>query len=351
MSGPSSARPRLALVRSSINVDETFVVPSIVRPGQTISSSSYTARAGGKGANVSAAIGLAFPGAVRFVGAVGKDASWPLDALKQRGVDVALASVLDDVPTGRAIIQVSAADAENSIVLLPGANATRSLDDAAHLLETAGPVSHLVLQNEISLETTRAFLRAAAGRGTGTRKKVATVFNPSPMLSASEAADFEWGCVDVLVVNEGEADVLLSLFGRPDAASGRSSVATELAGAGPLRAVSWILVTQGSRGVMLHVRQGLSGNVGEESLLIKQDAFKPKSVTDTTGAGDTFLGYLVAGLLKAETEPGHKLPTSQSEIQEILRVAVCAAAMAVEAKGALESIPAAQDVQARLTAH
>ena len=103
----------LVLIPSSINIDETFAVPHIVRPGETISSSDLISRPGGKGANVSAALGLA--GATAwFVGNVGSDATWPLEDLKKRGVETKLAGVLEDSKTGRAFIQIGE-DGENSM--------------------------------------------------------------------------------------------------------------------------------------------------------------------------------------------------------------------------------------------
>lgn len=109
----SSSSSPLCLVRSSINIDEMFAVSHVVRPGETISSSSLTSRPGGKGANVSAAVSLAGQHTV-LSGAVGTDATWPIDELKKRGVDTSSIRILDKVPTGRAFIQV-ADDGENSM--------------------------------------------------------------------------------------------------------------------------------------------------------------------------------------------------------------------------------------------
>lgn len=108
----SSAGP-LCLVRSSINIDSMFAVPHVVRPGETISSSKMVEKPGGKGANVSAAVALAEQPVV-MSGAVGKDATWPIDELKKRGVQTGSIRQLETIPTGRAFIQV-AEDGENSM--------------------------------------------------------------------------------------------------------------------------------------------------------------------------------------------------------------------------------------------
>ncbi len=189
-SSSSGRSSTFCLVKSSINIDETFLVPHIVRPGETISSSGLVSRPGGKGANVSAAIGLA--GAkVSLSGAVGKDATWPIDELKARKVITDDVEILDGIPTGRAFIQI-AEDGENSIVLLKGANfATDSSSADPSTAFTSNPqrqITHLVLQNEIPLQTTVAFLEYAKSDKAGNH--ITTIFNPSPMLSNAQVESF-----------------------------------------------------------------------------------------------------------------------------------------------------------------
>lgn len=173
---------------------------------------------------MAAALGLA--GArVRMVGAVGADAPWPLEHLRARHVDTTGVHESPNVPTGRAFIQISAADGENSIVLLKGANFahTAEQDDPAHWLQSG--VTHMVLQNEIPLETTMAFARHAAVLKTSgdAARRVCTVFNPSPMPTADELRAFPWDGIDVLVVNEGEEHDLLQAL---DAGTAAPALAT-----------------------------------------------------------------------------------------------------------------------------
>lgn len=63
-----------------------------------------------------------------------------------------------------------------------------------------------------------------------------------------------------------------------------------------------------------------------------QDSFHVP-VTDTTGAGDTFTGYFIAGLV------------SGMDVRECLVVASRAAAIAVTRPGAAASIPTRQEVK------
>jgi ribokinase len=319
----------LCLVRSSLNIDEMFAVPHVVRPGETISSSSLTSRPGGKGANVSAAVALA--GQQVFLGgSVGKDATWPIDELKKRGVNVDSVRVLDDVPTGRAFIQV-AEDGENSIVLLKGANfhPDDKADDPAMVFSSLpSPPTHLIVQNEIVLSVTKAFLSYA--HSSSLRSPCTTVFNPSPMLSYEEIQEFNWEDVDVLIVNEGEGRDLIGPLGDENC---DGTILEALDSLERLKNTSWIVVTKGGDGVSAAVRVGKSQGNRE---YLDVHAIKPKRVIDTTGAGDTFAGNLVAGLMS----------TSKSPL-EILQWASLAASMVVETDGAMESIPTHQDVAAR----
>lgn len=348
----SSTKP-FCLVKSSINIDETFLVPHIVRPGETISSTGLVSRPGGKGANVSAAIALA-GASVSFSGAVGKDAPWPLDELKSRHVITDDAEILDNVPTGRAFIQI-AEDGENSIVLLKGANfATDSKSADPRQSWGERKVSHLVLQNEIPLETTVAFLRYAKEK---VKNHVTTIFNPSPMLSKEQVEKFPWKMIDVLVVNEGESIDLLRVL-QPDAAKSLESlsegqdrstrVLQTLSSVEQLQGTAWVVLTRGGAGVMANVL--LSEN--DKRQLFNVPPFKPKHVRDTTGAGDTFAGNLVAALMGLNVDVDEGLMTSARPkqakfVEEALKWASKAASLACEKEGAMQSIPTAQEVKAR----
>lgn len=352
-----TATKPFCLVKSSINIDETFLVPHIVKPGETISSSGLVSRPGGKGANVSAAIALA-GASVTLSGAVGKDATWPVEELKQRHVDTSSIEVLDDTPTGRAFIQI-ARDGENSIVLLKGANYARQSksSDPAHAWETAEhEVTHLVLQNEIPLETTTAFLTFAKEQS---KSHVTTFFNPSPMLSSEEVQRFPWNLVDVLIVNEGEGLDLLSaldskLLAQPRYTSDQnedtrsSRVLEDLSSLSAFQHTAWLVLTRGGKGVMAHVQLANS-----ESQTFSVPPVKPKQIKDTTGAGDTFAGNLVAALMGHNVASNDQLlllsakPKDAHFAKEALQWASRAASLACETEGAMQSIPSAKQVKSR----
>lgn len=327
-----------------------FAVPHVVRPGETLSSTEMQSRPGGKGANVSAAVALAGEKVI-MSGAVGKDAEWPIDELEKRGVKTDKIQVYDSIPTGRAFIQV-AKDGENSIVLLKGANfyPNQQSDNPKTVFDSCSsshsPITHLILQNEIPLETTKAFLHHAHQQ---THTRCISVFNPSPMLVEEEVRKFAWNEVDVLIVNEGEGEDLLKALGT----NPQGDVLDALANISQLREVNYIVMTKGSRGSAAYVRpfkQDKSKESQIQRTRIDVPASKPKQVVDTTGAGDTFAGNLVAGLMRLHDNEGQIESDEKKAIeaaQEVLRWAGAAAAMAVEKNGAMESIPKFEDVQKR----
>jgi ribokinase len=107
-------------VVGSINLDLVARVERLPRAGETVAGSSFERFPGGKGANQ--AVAAARLGArVRLVGAVGADplAAEALAGLVDAGVDLELKR---EGTTGIAMILV-AADGENQIVVVPGANA------------------------------------------------------------------------------------------------------------------------------------------------------------------------------------------------------------------------------------
>jgi len=274
----------------SINIDHSYHVPNLPRPGETVAATALITGLGGKGANQSIAIARA-GGRVVHIGAIGRDGGWTVEALRAAGVDTGAVQVTD-VPTGHAMITVDAA-AENAIVLYPGANTRIDEHQIAAALQGAGPGDWLLLQNE----TNGGVVAARLAREKGLR--VAYCAAPFDAAAVAEILPL----VDLLSVNEGEAAQLRANL--PEAA---------LAGCN-------LLVTFGSRGAAYIAPDQTA----------KTNAFKVDPV-DTTGAGDTFLGYVLAGF-----DGG--LP-----VDAALRRASAAAALQVTRAGAAEAIPLAQEV-------
>jgi ribokinase len=139
--------PSLTVVGSA-NLDLTAKVERLPRPGETVTDATFARAPGGKGANQ--AVAAARLGAeVRFLGAVGADefAEQALAGLRAAGVEIEVARRGD---TGIALIVV-AADGDNQIVVVPGANATVDAVGSGTVLS----------QLEIPLETVLANAEAA----------------------------------------------------------------------------------------------------------------------------------------------------------------------------------------------
>ena len=278
----------------SLNIDLVYQVEHIARPGETIASSAHQVFAGGKGANQSAA--LARAGARVFhAGQVGPDGQWLVDKLAGLGVDVQHIRV-GDVPTGHAIIQVDR-QGQNSIVLFAGANAQIDRGAIDATLSQFNRGDTLLLQNEIN--DISYIITSAAERG------LTICLNPAPFDPQVRAYPLE--LVDLLIVNETEA--------------------TGLAGAsepGALAALcprAQIALTLGAAGVQYR-------SPSEEFHLPAPQV----EAVDTTGAGDTFIGYFLQGL------------TASMTARDAMARAVKAAALCVTRPGAMDSIPAADEI-------
>jgi len=287
----------MILVAGSANLDFVVRAHHIPAPGETVLGQDFNIYPGGKGANQAVACAKAGGAPTRMLLAVGQDAhAGPLlDSL--RTAKVALNTVLvPDQPTGCAFICV-ADSAENAITVAPGANLCLQ---SQHLPELEG-VSHLLMQLEIPIPTVTAYALAAREKG------VKVVLNAAPAqplpIELLEA-------VDILIVNEGELATLVPHAG---------AVLVNLAQI----AVPCVVVTLGQRGCLARLGNNF----------LTQASFDITAV-DTTGAGDTFCGVLVAALDQGDTIPS------------AIRQASAAAALACTRAGAQSSIPAANDILA-----
>ncbi|NDH45984.1 MAG: ribokinase, partial [Actinobacteria bacterium] len=244
------------VVVGSANLDLVARTQRLPHPGETVSAHGYFEACGGKGANQ--AIAAARAGArTAFVGAVGRDAAG--DTLRRAfvddGVDVSrLASV--DAPTGRALIGVSD-DAENLIIVVPGANHVLSVGDIDAAARVISRAKVLLMQLEVPLDVVQ---RAAALAGDNT----IVVLNPAP---AAALPDALLAHLDVITPNEHEEQLL----------GGAEALLK--------RGVGAVVVTEGPRGARLVTSAGTT-----------RIAPHPVTPVDTTGAGDAFCGALSARL-------------------------------------------------------
>lgn len=282
----------------SLNIDLVYQVDHIVRPGETIASSEHQIFAGGKGANQSAALASA-GAAVYHAGQVGKEGQWLIDKLAALGVDMQH-TLVGEIPTGHAIIQVDG-EGQNSIVLFPGANTQLQRQAIDATLSQFGTGDILLLQNEIN-EITYIINEAK-------KRELSICLNPAPF--GPEVLDYPLAAIDLLVVNESEAAGL----------AGASSQDRLLDALSQICPQAQIVLTLGADGA--HYRS--------PEVEFHQPAPRVQAV-DTTGAGDTFIGYFLQGLTAELTPP------------DAMARAIQAAALCVMSPGAMDSIPLAADL-------
>jgi len=277
----------------SINIDNFYEVPHLPAPGETLAARSYGFGLGGKGANMSvaAARGAAH---VSHIGAVGPEGRWTRERLMEYGVDIPhIAQV--QTPTGHANIVVDD-QGENNIVLFQGANVQLTEAIIGQALTEASPGDYLLMQNE----TNGQEYAAQTAQSLGLR----VVYAAAPF--EADAIARLLGRIDLLVLNEVEAAQL-------EQATGKTPQALDLPD---------VVITLGEKGC-----RWVSNNSDRQF-----DAYAADAI-DTTGAGDTFTGFLVAGLDRGMSMEG------------AIDLALRAGALMVMRRGTADVIPDLKEIQ------
>ncbi|MGR3621247.1 ribokinase [Pseudophaeobacter sp.] len=279
----------------SINADMVYAMPHLPTAGETLAATGLDQFLGGKGANMSVAAARA-GSRVHHIGAVGPEGAWAVARLMEYGVDTRRIATLD-LPTGHAIIAVDQGG-ENQIILFPGANRHISRDQIGQALSEAAAGDILVLQNETNMQAEAAEM----ARDLGLR----VAYAAAPFDAAAVQAVLPY--LDLLFLNEVEAQQLQQAGGKAPQDLG----------------VADVIVTLGAKGAR-HFDGG-TGQITDVPAL---------SVTpvDTTGAGDTFTGYVLSGLDRG-------LPMAQAMAQ-----AARAGALMVTRNGTADVIPDLKEVQ------
>ena len=272
----------------SINLDYFYNVPHLPQAGETLASTRFHQGLGGKGANQS--IALARGGAnVIHIGHIHHSDDNHIALMRDVGVDTSHIAK-GDTPTGHAIVIIEDKTAENQILLMQGANVTitpQMIDDA---LRDAGPNDWALTQNETNLGA--EFLKQAKEKG------CQICYSAAPFLKDKLLSLID--IIDLLIVNEIEAEEVSAALGKqPD---------------------SWpvphVIVTKGAEGAYYYGQDGTHFMPAEQVKAV-----------DTTGAGDTYLGFFLARL------------SCGADIKTAMMLAGKAAALQVTRRGTADAIP------------
>lgn len=290
----------------SINIDHVYSVDHFVAPGETLSSTSYRAVLGGKGANQS--IACAKAGIKTFhVGSIHSNDADMLVPMLNANVDMQFVSQQNALASGHAIIQVNA-EGENAIILFAGANHSLNAEKISTALLQATNDDWVLLQNETNEVNTLIDLAHAAN--------IKIAFNPAPM--TGDVAKLPLHKISLLIVNEVEAMQLTATASIAEAKQALVAMSADIQ----------ILLTLGKQGVCyLHMQREVS-----------VPAFKVEAV-DTTAAGDTFIGFFLAHF------------ANNVDTEHALKLACAASAICVTREGAAPSVPALDEVKQFLQDH
>jgi ribokinase len=296
------AAPGRVVVFGSLNVDSTSYVQAFPAPGETILSHGFQVALGGKGSNQAVAAHVA-GASVELVARIGADTTgdFAVATLERFGLPTAAIAREPDAPTG--VAQITVADSgENTIIVTGGANLELTpavVDAEARRIAAAALV---LTQGELPVATID---RIAATAEAADVRFVLNLAPPAPVSAATLAA------AHPLVVNEHEARAVGI---GTDAAAATLDEWRELAASVASSTARSVVVTLGAAGAVAASADG------------SWSAAAPRvTAVDTTGAGDAFIGTLAAFL--AEGRP----------LEEALRIAVAAGALAVQARGTVDS--------------
>jgi ribokinase len=288
----------------SLNVDHTYAVDEFLKPGETKSSLGLELFCGGKGLNQS--IAAAKAGCeVYHAGFFGEGSEMLRDALVESGVDVSLMET-SPVTCGHTIIEVDH-NGQNRILLYGGSNKALTTAYIDSAVSHFGPDDVLLLQNEVNL--VGYAMEAAHKRG------MRIAFNAAPM--DEEVRGYPLELVDWLFVNEVEGAVLSGKQSFPD-------ILAELRRKYPR---TTIVLTLGKQGLLYQDGDGV----------IQMGTYLDAPVVDTTAAGDTFIGFFLAGVAKKEP------------VKDCLSFATAASSVCIGRPGASPSIPYAREVEQALS--
>lgn len=293
-------------VIGSLNMDLVVNVDTMPKPGQTIIGSSFKEVPGGKGANQAVAMAR-LNGNVSMIGKVGEDGFGQtlINSLKNDKVDTTYIQTSKGA-TGVALITVDK-NAQNSIVVSPGANFEVKEDDIDNNIEAIKNSDIVVLQLETPLNTIKYALNKAK------ELNKYTILNPAPAVKLDDEIIKN---VDLLTPNETELEIISGV-----------SIETEE----DIQKAAQIMIEKGVKELIVTLGSKGSLYINKEKSMFKK-AYKVEAV-DTTAAGDSYTGALAVAL------------SQDKNIEDAMDFASKVGALSVLKEGAQSSLPTLEDVK------
>ena len=293
-------------VIGSLNMDLVVNVDTMPKPGQTIIGSNFKEVPGGKGANQAVAMAR-LNGNVSMIGKVGEDGFGQtlINSLKNDKVDTTYIQTSKGA-TGVALITVDK-NAQNSIVVSPGANFEVKEDDIDNNIEAIKNSDIVVLQLETPLNNIKYALNKAK------ELNKYTILNPAPAVKLDDEIIKN---VDLLTPNETELEIISGV-----------SIETEE----DIQKAAQIMIEKGVKELIVTLGSKGSLYINKEKSMFKK-AYKVEAV-DTTAAGDSYTGALAVAL------------SQDKNIEDAMDFASKVGALSVLKEGAQSSLPTLEDVK------